>query len=457
MTTTTRLRLRYAISDYLLLNLGWCIFNLVRYRSLPVDWPGTTDFMLSGTVLLGQLLVPLLGVGLYAVSGYYNLPRYKSRVDNVLNTAAVSTVAALVIYFAVLVNDDIPERLLNYQLLGILWLLLAVPVYAGRHVITARDKRRLLAGCDIPAAIVAGCGEKAREVARRTQRRGGGSSFRVVAFAGSGEGCISLDEAEAMVRAGEVADIIVADEHADIPALLGRFEPQGCNVYMPADSANVLTHRPRVLSEVTEPLINISVPGMSPATANLKRLSDVVVSALAMIALAPVYGIIALAVKLDSGGPVLYRQERVGLHGRPFEIIKFRSMRPDAEHGGPQLSSDGDPRITRVGSFLRKYRLDELPQLWNVLRGQMSIVGPRPERPHFERLIAERAPQMALLHTVRPGITSWGIVKYGYACSVDEMVERLQYDILYVENASLGLDMRILLHTINTVITGKGI
>ncbi|MDE6286067.1 MAG: sugar transferase [Muribaculaceae bacterium] len=457
MTTTTRLRLRYALSDYLLLNLGWCIFNLVRYRSLPVDWPGTASFMLSGTVLLGQLLVPLLGVGLYVVSGYYNLPRNKSRVDNVLNTAAVSAVAALCIYFAVLVNDDIPERLLNYQLLAILWLLLAVPVYTGRHIITARDKRRLLAGGDIPAAIVVGCGERAREVARRTQRRTAGNAFRVVAFAGSGEGCIDLDRAEAMVRAGEVRDIIVADDTASIPALLGRFVPLGCNLYMPADSANVLTHRPRVLSVVNEPLINISAPGMSPATSNLKRLGDAVVSAVAMTALLPVYAAIAIAVKLDSRGPVLYRQERVGLHGRPFRIVKFRSMRPDAEASGPSLSSDGDPRITRVGAFLRKYRLDELPQFWNVLMGQMSIVGPRPERPHFERLIAERAPQMALLHTVRPGITSWGMVKYGYARNVDEMVERLHYDILYVENASLGLDMRILLHTINTVITGKGI
>ena len=158
---------------------------------------------------------------------------------------------------------------------------------------------------------------------------------------------------------------------------------------------------------------------MSPATTKLKRLGDAAVSAVAMIVLLPVYAAIAAAVKIDSRGPVLYRQERVGLHGRIFRIIKFRSMRPDAEASGPCLSSDGDPRITRVGAFLRKYRLDELPQLWNVLMGQMSIVGPRPERPHFERLIAERAPEMALLHTVRPGITSWGIVKYGYARNVD--------------------------------------
>ncbi len=455
MTTTTRLRLRYAVSDYLLLNLGWCIFNLVRYRSLPVDWPGTADFMLSGTVLLGQLLVPLIGVGLYVVSGYYNQPRNKSRVDNVLNTAAVSALAAVGIYFAVLVNDDIPERLLNYQLLAILWLLLAVPVYMGRHIITARDKRRLRHEGNIPAAIVVGTDERARAVARRTQRPGAGNPFRVVAFAGPGG--ISTDEAEAMVRRGEVADIIVADAQADIPALVGRFVPLGCSIYMPADSANVLTHRPRVLSVVNEPLINISAPGMSAATANIKRLSDIVVSALGLVVLSPVYAAIALAVKLGSPGPVFYRQERVGLRGRIFRIVKFRSMRPDAEATGPRLSSDGDPRITRVGAFLRKYRLDELPQLWNVLLGQMSIVGPRPERPHYERLIAERAPQMALLHTVRPGITSWGIVKYGYARNVDEMIERLNYDILYVENASLGLDMRILLHTINTVITGKGI
>lgn len=180
-------------------------------------------------------------------------------------------------------------------------------------------------------------------------------------------------------------------------------------------------------------------------------------SALALVLLAPVYMVIAVAVKADSPGPAFYSQERVGYRGRRFMIRKFRTMHTDAEAAGPQLSSDGDRRITRVGAVLRKYRLDELPQFWNVFIGQMSIVGPRPEREHYLRLIARKAPCVELLHQVRPGLTSWGMVKFGYARNVDEMVERLAYDMLYIENVSFGVDLRIMLHTINTVLTGKGL
>ena len=180
-------------------------------------------------------------------------------------------------------------------------------------------------------------------------------------------------------------------------------------------------------------------------------------SAVALLALTPVFAVIALLIKRDSAGPVFYRQTRVGYRKRPFGIIKFRSMRTDAESGGPALSTPDDPRITHVGRFLRKYRLDELPQFWNVLRGDMSLVGPRPEREHYVRQIVERVPYYSMIHQVRPGITSWGMVKYGYASSVDEMIERLRYDLLYIENVSFGLDIKILFHTVNTVLTGKGV
>ena len=284
--------------------------------------------------------------------------------------------------------------------------------------------------------------------------------FDILAHVGDTPEAIPLDEAADMVRAGLVANVIIADDDTDprrVAALIGRFVPLGCRVYMMPDIYSLLTARPRVRSVANVPLVNITAAGMSAATANMKRAGDIVVSAVALVALLPVYAIIALAVRIDSPGPVFYSQERVGYRNRRFRIYKFRTMRPDAEAAGPQLSSDGDPRITRVGAVLRKYRLDELPQFFNVLLGQMSLVGPRPEREHYERLIAERAPYVALLHQVRPGLTSWGMVKFGYAGNVDQMVERLAYDLLYIENVSLGVDLRIMLHTINTVFTGKGV
>jgi lipopolysaccharide/colanic/teichoic acid biosynthesis glycosyltransferase len=165
---------------------------------------------------------------------------------------------------------------------------------------------------------------------------------------------------------------------------------------------------------------------------------------------------IAVMVKLSSPGPIFYKQERIGINGKPFFIYKFRSMFIDAEKTGPKLSSDFDPRITSWGRFMRKVRLDELPQFWNVIIGDMSLVGPRPDRQFFIDQIVKIAPHYKHLHRVRPGITSLGQVKYGYASNVDEMVRRLKFDILYIENMSLAMDFRVMLYTIKIIMEGRG-
>jgi sugar transferase (PEP-CTERM system associated) len=187
-----------------------------------------------------------------------------------------------------------------------------------------------------------------------------------------------------------------------------------------------------------------------------KRLLDVVVSVVGLVALIPLFAVVAAVIKLDSPGPVFYRQVRVGLRGRPYMIWKFRSMRQDAEKSGPRWAQANDPRISRAGWWLRKTRIDEFPQLVNVIRGEMSLVGPRPERPVFVQDLRTAIPYYDIRHTVRPGVTGWAQVRFRYGASQEDSHMKLQYDLYYVKNLSLFLDLKILMHTIRVMMLGEG-
>jgi lipopolysaccharide/colanic/teichoic acid biosynthesis glycosyltransferase len=188
-----------------------------------------------------------------------------------------------------------------------------------------------------------------------------------------------------------------------------------------------------------------------------KRVFDIAFSTLMLILLLPVFLYFAIAIKLDSKGPVFYLQERIGRYGKAFNILKFRTMYQNAENGTPKLSSATDERVTRIGKILRKYRIDELPQFWNILIGEMSVVGPRPERKYYINQIIEDAPYYCLLYKIRPGLTSWGPIKIGYSDTIEKMVERLNYDIIYMEDMSLLNDLQIMILTIEILFKGKGV
>lgn len=478
MITEKYQRIRYVVGDFLATSLAWFVFNIIRYTQIVIPQgmtiPSFSAYYSINPVIQGQIFFPLMMMGLYYLSGYYNRPLFRSRLDELLTTVSTAIIGSIIIFFLALVNDPIPDRASNIELVAILFALLFSIVYLVRLSITAYGLKKINRGKLTRPMVVIGVNNDARRLRHRMESTPG-RGHKVVAFVNPGglsaetqketfDGLpvLSIDElASSKETLGLVALLIPegisAGKTADFSEVLNRLFPLEIPILVSPSSMQPASHLQNLRDIAGEPLINICSARMSDSTQNLKRVGDILVSSAALVLLSPLFAVFAMLIKRDSKGPVFYRQERIGYHKKPFRIIKFRTMVADAEPAGPRLSSEGDSRITRLGRFMRKYRLDELPQFVNVLKGEMSLVGPRPEREFFIRQILKKAPYYSLLHQVRPGITSWGMVKHGYASTVDEMVERARFDLIYLENISLMVDLKILLHTVNTVIKGRGV
>ena len=457
---------KYILSDFISASVAWLLFNILRYEVFAIDEGADSllDYLQYPGVLGGQVVIPLFWLVLYYFSGYYNKPFGKSRLTELFSTFITVLIGTVFVFFALLL-DDIPRSIdIYYKLFFGMFGLQFFITYIPRLLITQSGMRKIKNREWAMKVLIIGAGGKAVRIAHDLYRLG----YDICGFVSEDERTPvkadrnqvlgTVEDIPVLMEKENVDEIVLAVESKNNKALLGILY----SLYRYKRPIKVLADRFNMLSKIQLrtirgiPLVDVTDNNFSPAEQNIKLFLDKVCSVVALLLLSPLFAYIAWRVKKDSPGPVFFRQERIGYLGQPFWMYKFRTMYVNAEENGPSLSSEDDLRVTPFGRIMRKYRLDELPQFWNVLKGDMSLVGPRPERKYFIDEIVKTAPYYYLLHNVRPGITSLGMVKYGYAASVDKMVERMEYDILYYENMSLTLDLTILIYTVKTVITGKG-
>ncbi|MDR2811453.1 MAG: sugar transferase [Tannerellaceae bacterium] len=458
---------KYIASDFLAASVVWLLFNILRYEQIAyyLGYASLTSYLTYPVVWEVQIAMPFFWLVLFYFSGYYNRPFGKSRLGEFFLTL-ITVVGGVTILFFIFILNDLPRSFhIYYQLFFTLLALQFFFTYLPRLFITQNGLNQVKRRKWSLNVLIIGTGPKARQIANNLYDMG----YRIAGFAAEDQQAEVTVEPHLLL--GTVHDLpdIVPNKHIDeiVVAiestnnekrihLLYPLYRYKCPIKILADKSNMLS-KVKIKTIRGLPLVDVTDNNFSGAEKNIKYWMDKSIAVLALLLLCPVFLYIARRVKKDSPGPAFFKQERIGYRGKPFMMYKFRTMFTGSEDNGPLLSSENDSRITPFGRLMRKYRLDELPQFWNVLKGDMSLVGPRPERRYFIDQIVEKAPFYYLLHNVRPGITSLGMVKYGYACNVDEMIERLEYDMLYYENMSLVLDLMILAYTIKTVITGKGI
>lgn len=458
--------MKYVVSDLLMSALAFFIFDLYRYHTIAMT-SDMSAYLLSTKLLLEQILVPPALLAIYWLSGFYNHPFHKSRLQEFMATIGSTAVCTGIIYMLMLINDLTVRRTASYGLILALFLPLAALVYCGRIIITSSALRHFKNQKWCFRTLIIGNSEKAHKTAASLSNPESRLGYDIIGFVDipgeipcHSEGRIfKMEDVADVCRSCNIDQLVISpakyDDTQELNILYKLFTV-GKPIKIAPDTLSFVTSGIHLQDIYAEPLVDLTSPRMSDFSRNVKRTSDVILSGVALVILLPVYAGIALAVKASSPGKVIYRQTRIGKKQKPFTIYKFRTMREDAEKDGPRLSTTGDHRITTIGKTLRKYRLDELPQFWNVLKGDMSLVGPRPEREYYIKRIVAEAPYYTLVHQVRPGITSWGMVKYGYASTVAEMVERTRYDLIYLANMSISVDLKILIHTVKTVLTGKG-
>lgn len=461
----------YGLADYFSALCAWFGFLFYRKNAAhPITYDYFVHQLTLKDALMCLLIVPFVWILLHMFSGaYFNLYR-KSRLIEIYRTIIITLLGALCIYFVVIIDDETVDVGYFYRSFFVYFIIQFMLTSLGRIFVLRSVKSNINHEKFGHNTLMIGGNQQAiacyREIVENEVKLG--YFFKGFVYADkSGQNGMSqylkklgsIDELEKIIDEHKIEEVVIAidtAEHDKLQDILAKLSLRQVIIKITPDLYDIISGSVKTSNLFGAVLIEIYPELMPDWQRVVKRTIDIFASICILILLSPVYIISALRVKLSSPGPIFYKQVRIGIYGKPFMIYKFRSMVLDAEANGPALSSENDPRITPWGRFMRKWRIDELPQFFNILKGDMSLVGPRPERQFYIDIIAKTNPHYKYLHKVKPGLTSWGMVKFGYAENTKEMIERMKYDLLYIKNCSLVLDFKIMIYTIFVILQGRG-